>query len=266
MNSFNDIYSKTEEKFYYGTEPTKELEAFLNENHPPQGEALDIGSGEGRNTLLLARDGYHVHTIDYSSAGLHKLEKYAHSKNLNNIKYSVADARTTQLEPNFYDAIVAVTLLDHMNEEEGRKVASSLLTALKPGGFIYIEVFTMQDPGAKATPQSESAEIISETALFVKHYFEEGKLASWFSELKIHLYEEIMKYDDSHGEPHYHGVARLIGIKPRDTSSKLEKYEEALIDYTRAIELNPEEAWFYNDRANAYMALEKYKDDTNQLE
>lgn len=22
-----------------------------------------------------------------------------------------------------------------------------------------------------------------------------------------------MKYDDSHGEPHYHGVARLIGTK-----------------------------------------------------
>ena len=110
MNSFNDIYSKTEEKFYYGMEPTKELEAFLNENHPPQGEALDIGSGEGRNTLLLTQYGYHVHTVDYSSEGLHKLEKYARSKNLNNI--------------------------------------------------------------------------------------------------------EIVKYDDSHGEPHYHGVARLIGIKP----------------------------------------------------
>ncbi len=213
MNSFNDVYSKTEEKFYYGTEPTKELEAFLNENHPPQGEALDIGSGEGRNTLLLAQYGYSVHTIDYSSEGLHKLEKYAHSKNLNNIKYSIEDARTTQLEPNFYDAIAAVTLLDHMDKEEGRKVASSLLKALRPNGFIFIEVFTKQDPGAKATTQKGSAETVSETASFVKHYFEENELASWFSELKILLYEEIMKYDNSHGKPHYHGVARLIGIK-----------------------------------------------------
>jgi len=28
-------------------------------------------------------------------------------------------------------------------------------------------------------------------------------------------YEEFMKYDDSHGEPHYHGLARLIGKKPQ---------------------------------------------------
>src|SRR5450755_4848363 len=160
MNSFNDIYGKTEEKFYYGTEPTKELEAFLNENHPLKGEALDIGSGEGRNTLLLARYGYHVHSVDSSSEGLHKLERYARSKNLNNIKYSIADARTIQLEPNFYNAIVAVTLLDHMKEEEGRKVASSLLTALKPGGFIFIEVFTGQDPGAKAPTQNETTETV----------------------------------------------------------------------------------------------------------
>jgi len=232
----------------------------------PQGEALDIGSGEGRNTPLLARYGYHVHTVDYSSEGLHKLERYARSKDLNNIKYSIEDARTIQLEPNFYDAIIAVPLLDHMNEEEGRKVASSLLKAVKSSGFIFIEVFTRQDPGAKAPAQSERTETVSETASFVKHYFEEDELVSWFSELKILLYEEIMKYDDSHGEPHYHGVARLIGVKPRNIYYKLKRYEEALTDYTRAIELDPEEAWFYNDRANAYIALEKYEDDTNQLE
>lgn len=33
------------------------------------------------------------------------------------------------------------------------------------------------------------------------------------SSLETILYEEIMKYDDSHGEPHYHGIARLIARK-----------------------------------------------------
>src|SRR6266487_2500907 len=133
MNSFNDIYGKTEEKFYYGTEPTKELEAFLNENHPPQGEALDIGSGEGRNTLLLAQYGYHIHAVDQSSHGIRKLKQYADEHHLQNMRYSIADVREFQLETSFYDAIVAVTLLDHLNREEGREVASSILSALKPG-------------------------------------------------------------------------------------------------------------------------------------
>jgi tellurite methyltransferase len=54
---------------------------------------------------------------------------------------------------------------------------------------------------------------ISETASFIKHFFEDGELAAWFSALETPLYEETMKYDDSHGEPHYHGLTRLIARK-----------------------------------------------------
>jgi hypothetical protein len=30
-----------------------------------------------------------------------------------------------------------------------------------------------------------------------------------------------MKYDDSHGEPHYHGLARLVGKKPQGKVQQL---------------------------------------------
>src|SRR5205823_12133103 len=181
---------------------------FLNETHPPTGEALDLGCGEGRNSLLLAHFGYHVHAVDASSQGLHKLEKYARSQGLDTIDYEVADVRTVQLRTNFYDAIVAVTILDHITEEEGKKFAAFLIDALKPGGFVFIEAFTVHDPAANAAIREN--ETISETASFVQHYFDEDELGAWFSELETLLYEEYMKYDDSHGEPHYHGLARLI--------------------------------------------------------
>ena len=163
--------------------------------------------------MLLAHYGYHVHAIDSSSQGIQKLEKYAHSQGLDNIDGEVADVRTVQLTSNFYDAIVAVTILDHATEEEGHKVAESIIDALKPGGFVFIEAFTVHEPAAN-TARDEN-ETISETASFVQHYFDEGELADWFSKLETLKYEEIMKYDDSHGEPHYHGLARLIGKKPQ---------------------------------------------------
>jgi tellurite methyltransferase len=213
-DSFNCVYGKPDDPFYYGLKPSEELEAFLNETHPPTGEALDLGSGEGRNSLLLARYGYHVHAVDSSSQGIQKLERYAHSQGFHTIDGEVADVRTVPLTPNFYDAIVAVTILDHITEEEGKKVAEAIIDALKPGGFVFIEVFTVHDPAAKASRKEH--ETISETASFVQHYFDEGELAAWFSTLKTLQYEEIMKYDDSHGEPHYHGLARLIGRKPHD--------------------------------------------------
>jgi tellurite methyltransferase len=212
-DSFNRVYGKPDDPFYYGLKPSEELETFLHETHPPAGGALDLGSGEGRNSLLLAHYGYHVHAVDSSSQGIQKLEQYAHSQGLDNIDGEVADVRTVQLRANRYDAIVAVTILDHITEEEGKKVVASLIDALKPSGFVFIETFTIHDPAANSA--REEHETISETASFVQHYFDEGELANWFSKLEALKYEEIMKYDDSHGEPHYHGLARLIGKKPQ---------------------------------------------------
>lgn len=108
-DSFNRVYGKADDPFYYGLKPSKELETFLNETRPPAGEALDLGCGEGRNSLLLARYGYHVHAIDVSSQGIQKLETYAQEHDLQNITCTVADVRTVQLPTPFYDAIVAVT-------------------------------------------------------------------------------------------------------------------------------------------------------------
>src|SRR5436309_13996826 len=113
-DSFNRVYGKPDDPFYYGLKPSGELETFLNETHPPTGEALDLGCGEGRNSLLLAHYGYHVHAIDSSSQGIQKLEKYALSQSLNTIVGEVADVRTVHLTPTCYDAIVAVTILDHI--------------------------------------------------------------------------------------------------------------------------------------------------------
>src|SRR5436309_10637111 len=109
-DSFNRVYGKPDDPFYYGLKPSEELETFLHETHPPTGEALDLGSGEGRNSLLLAHYGYHVHAVDSSSQGIQKLEQYAHSQGLENIDGEVADVRTVQLTANFYDVIVYVSL------------------------------------------------------------------------------------------------------------------------------------------------------------
>ncbi|MGK7907510.1 MAG: tetratricopeptide repeat protein, partial [Synechococcus sp.] len=36
------------------------------------------------------------------------------------------------------------------------------------------------------------------------------------------------------------------------------RYEEALADYNRAIELNPDDAWAIGSRGQAYRAMERY--------
>ena len=77
-----------------------------------------------------------------------------------------------------------------------------------------IDVFTIYDPGATQSRHREATDTISETASFIKHYFAEGELAAWFSHLETLQYTEEMIYDDTHDNPHFHGIARLIGRKP----------------------------------------------------
>jgi tellurite methyltransferase len=79
---------------------------------------------------------------------------------------------------------------------------------------MYVDVFTIHDPGATRSRHREATNTISETVTFIKHYFGEGELAVWFSQLETLQYTEEMIYDDMHGNPHFHGIARLIGRKP----------------------------------------------------
>ena len=86
-----------------------------------------------------------THAISASSQGIQKLERYARSQGLDNIDCEVANVRTVQLKPNYYDAIVVVTMLDRITEEEGKKVAKAMVNTLKPRGFTFIEAFTVHD-------------------------------------------------------------------------------------------------------------------------
>ena len=80
---------------------------------------------------------------------------------------------------------------------------------MKPGGYVYILVFTEDDPGFK-----KDIENASECSLFIKHYFKKGELRNFFSDFEILEYSEYIKKDTTHGPIHYHGKAKLFARKP----------------------------------------------------
>ncbi len=215
--TFDQVYGEPTSPFYYGVKPSEKLATFLSKNTFEIGSALDLGCGEGRNTLLLAHLGFQVDALDASAGGIRKLERYVNLHNICNIYPTVADATKWVPKPQYYEAIVAATLLDHLTKEDGFQVAQMILTSLKPDGFAFVEVFTCHDPGALAESERSVVGNASDTAYFIKHYFDDGELAEWFSPLEFLLYEEKKELDESHGTPHYHGTARMIGRKKRSS-------------------------------------------------
>ncbi len=77
-------------------------------------------------------------------------------------------------------------------------------------------------------------------------------------------YSSLQQYPEAIAD-----YSRIIEINPEDplpynnrgnTYSKLENYEQAIEDYNRAIQLNPKDGDFYNNRGNAYSNLANYEE------
>ena len=75
----------------------------------PGGEALDIGCGQGRDTIMLAEHGFHVTGVDASAVGIEQMLARAGARNLN-VSGVVADFYTWPF-PQTYDLIVLDSIL-----------------------------------------------------------------------------------------------------------------------------------------------------------
>lgn len=220
IQKFDAVYGATD--CYYGTELRPEFTNFL-ESHPVSGgRGLDIGCGEGRYALHMAKKGCHVLALDRSRAGIEKLRRRAQDQNLPIIAQA-ADIEEVAFENDEFDLIVAATVLDHLADELRRRTLAQIKAALKPGGIAYVNVFTESDPGFisktagkknASSPEAGHLRDISETAGCMEYYFKAGELHSCFRDFEIIYYYEGVEPDLSHGQAHHHGWACLLTRKP----------------------------------------------------
>ena len=97
------------------------------------GRALDLGAGEGRNAVWLARKGWQVTAIDFSDVGLDKAHQLAAAASVT-IGLVCADA--TQPIDGVYD--LAVVLYLHLPAEQRRVAYRNAAGAVAAGGTLLV--------------------------------------------------------------------------------------------------------------------------------
>lgn len=152
----------------------------------PPGLALDVACGAGRNALHLARLGYEVVGIDISREGLDRLARRVRGEGLP-VQLVHADLARFALPAARFDLIINTRFLL-------RSLFPSLEEALKPGGLLLFETYTVDEI------EVLGGDIRREFAL------ERGELRRAFAGLELLSYEEGI-LDDPEGE---RGLARLI--------------------------------------------------------
>ncbi|MFP4039281.1 MAG: class I SAM-dependent methyltransferase [Desulfosudaceae bacterium] len=215
--TFNEVYDNPD--FYYGREVRPEFTDFVQKKSLRGRTGLDLGCGEGRYSLYLARRGCRVTGIDRSETGLTKLKKISRREQLP-VTTRQLDVADFDYPGDAYDIVVAATILDHLDETARRRTIAGLKKTVKPSGMVYINVFTVADPGAdvgKSSGDGSSADAagqVSDTAGCMTYYFAPEELKTLFDDWKIQYYYEGLEPDLSHGQPHYHGWACLLATRP----------------------------------------------------
>lgn len=124
------------EVYTYGVRPN----AFITEEAgriPAGAEVLDLGSGEGRNAVWLAEQGFRVTALDYAEAGLGKTGALAAKRGVA-VETILADAAYWMPERR-WDAVVCTFL--HLRLGERLRLYTAMQAALRPGGLLLAEWF-----------------------------------------------------------------------------------------------------------------------------
>ncbi len=136
-DKWDERYSVDE--YVYGEEPN----LFLKQNYEvmPKGNVLCVADGEGRNGVWLAKQGYSVTSIDFSSKAIEKINRIAQENDVS-IKTICADLLNYNFGDNIFDGIVSI--FSHFTVDDTNKLHAKYFNALKPNGVFLMEVFAKE--------------------------------------------------------------------------------------------------------------------------
>ncbi len=128
--AWNARYAASE--FVWTDRPNQFVEAGLTELEP--GTAIDLGSGEGRNAVWLARRGWQVTAVDFSAAGLAKAGRLATEHGVNVV---LVEHDVLTFDPATPVDLVLVSYLQIERADQARMLrrASGWLA---PGGTLFV--------------------------------------------------------------------------------------------------------------------------------
>lgn len=117
-------------------EPTKEFVRFFDTLAGPRLRVLDVGCGQGRDALFIARLGHSVVGIDQSPTGIRDLLADAEAEGLD-VQGFVADVRSFQPEGRF-DVLLIDRTLHMLGAAERPAVLARFLGRVQAGGHVLI--------------------------------------------------------------------------------------------------------------------------------
>ena len=186
-------FANTPEMF--GEEPSeparKAVELFQEEG---KNKILELGAGQGRDTLFFARNGFQVYALDYSETGVQTIREKAQAQGL---AQTVATMRHDVRQPLPFEAGSFDACYSHMlfcmalTTDELEFLTNEVNRVLKPGGICLYTVRHTDDPHYGTG--IHRGEDMYEVGGFIVHFFRREKvehLAKGYEIVDVAEFEE----------------------------------------------------------------------------
>ena len=157
---------------------------------------LDLGCGDGRDSIYFFSKGLQVTAVDFSKSGIRKLKARQ-----NRINCILKDIRNINFTENSFDVIYAHLALHYFDDKTTSKVFNNLYKILKRGGLIFIKCKSTDDV------------LFGRGEKVGDNMYKEGHIRHFFT--KEYMIEKLRRFKI---------------IKVRRTSSVYHEYKSAFIE------------------------------------
>ena len=187
-----------------------ELKRYLNLIHGK--EVLDLGIGQGRNSVPLAQLGFNVTGVDYSTKCLEICKNACDKINLIH-----SDIRAFNIERNKYDLIQSRFVLHFFHKDDSYEIIKNIKDNIKIDGMVYIYVFSTNDPRFQKYTNSAEFDKLENNIFHHKtrdtyiSFFTKDEILDLFKDFKTICISDEYSLDLRGKTPQYCGFIKYIG-------------------------------------------------------
>ena len=195
-------YARTPKTYIWGTEASS-LARDVSVLLPPGARVLDLGCGEGRDSVFFAECGFDVTGVDVARSGLSKAKRLAYARRVR-VHWVCGDIGSLDVSPlrdGFFDLIYSCGAIHYVPRVMRARLFSRLRAVTPEYGLHAQIVFTDR------SVYVEKGERID--------YFASGELTGLYADWLILAREEQLIDCSQDGTVHRHSVEQLVAQAPR---------------------------------------------------
>lgn len=191
------------DNYYWGIQPNPLCYEIMRWKPPTSPlKVLDVGCGEGKDAVFLARNGYVVSAFDITEKGIEK-GKILAERCGTYVNFFRADIMDFRIEEK-YDIIFSSGVFHFIAPDLRQGLMENLKDHTKDNGINVLNVF-VKKPFIAAPPDEVDGEN--------RFCWKSGELFTHYHDWKFHKMEEVIFDCNSGGTPHQHCMDIMIAEK-----------------------------------------------------